>query len=177
LSALGKLGAALFLAAVAAYAVDHREGADAETGGGGASTTSCASAPSLNGYKRDQMANATIIVSTGKKLDVPERGWVVAIAAALQESGLVNVNHGDRDSLGLFQERPSQGWGTPAQVMNPEYAATQFYRHLIKVRGWQGMSVNDAAQAVEKSGYPNAYAKHEPAARRIVAAVAGTACT
>jgi hypothetical protein len=177
MSALGKFGAATFLIAVAMYAVDHREAADAEPSGGGASATGCASAPSLSGYKRDQMSNATIIVSTGKKLGVPQRGWVVAIAAALQESRLVNVNHGDRDSLGLFQERPSMGWGTPAQVMNPEYAATQFYRHLLKVRGWQQMSVNDAAQAVEKSGFPGAYAKHEQAARKIVASVAGAACT
>ena len=180
MSALGKLGAATFLAAVAVYAVDHREGAGAEPGGGGASATGCASvggsASGLSGYRRDQVNNATTIIATGKKLGVPERGRVVAIAAALQESGLVNVNHGDRDSLGLFQERPSQGWGTPAQVMNPEYAATQFYRHLLKVRGWQQMSVTDAAQAVERSGFPNAYAKHEPAARRIVASLSGATC-
>src|SRR6185437_5762273 len=100
-------------------------------------------------------------------------GWVVAIAAALQESGLANLDHGDLDSLGLFQERPSQGWGTAAQVMDPSYAATQFYRHLLAVPGWQQMTVNDAAQAVERSGFPDAYAKHEQTARQIVAAVSG----
>jgi cell wall-associated NlpC family hydrolase len=122
------------------------------------------------------MANAANIVAVGKQLSVPPPGWVVAIAAALQESGLVNVDHGDRDSLGLFQERPSQGWGTPAQIMDPSYAATQFYRHLLAIPGWQQMTVNDAAQAVERSGFPDAYAQHEQAARAIVAAVAGVAC-
>src|SRR5882757_4099753 len=114
------------------------------------------------------MANATTIVAVGKQMNVPQQGWVVAIAAALQESDLVNVDHGDRDSLGLFQERPSQGWGTPAQVMNPTYAATQFYQHLLAVPRWQQMSVNDAAQAVERSGTPTAYAQHEQAARDVL---------
>jgi hypothetical protein len=96
-------------------------------------------------------------------MNVPEQGWVVAIAAALQESGLHNLDYGDWDSLGLFQQRPSQGWGTPAQIMNPTYAATQFYRNLLAVPDWQQMTVNDAAQAVQRSGFPNAYAQHEQA--------------
>ena len=147
----------------------------------GTGGTDCASvdgtAAGLAGYRPDQMTNAATIVAVGKQLTVPPLGWVVAIAAALQESGLVNLDHGDRDSLGLFQQRPSQGWGTPAQIMNPTYAATQFYRHLLAVPGWQQMSVNDAAQAVEQSGFPGAYAQHEQAARQIVAAVTGASCT
>jgi cell wall-associated NlpC family hydrolase len=94
----------------------------------------------------------------------------------MQESSLTNLDHGDRDSLGLFQQRPSQGWGTPAQIMNPTYAATQFYRHLLAVPGWQQMSVNDAAQAVQRSGTPTAYAQHEQAARDVLAAVQGASC-
>ncbi|MFI9389224.1 C40 family peptidase [Kutzneria sp. NPDC052558] len=147
----------------------------------GSGSTGCASivgtAGGLSGYRPDQMANAATIVAVGKQLAIPPQGWVVAIAAALQESGLVNLDHGDRDSLGLFQQRPSQGWGTPAQIMLPTYAATQFYRHLLAVPRWQQMSVNDAAQAVEQSGFPGAYAQHEQAAREIVAAVAGAVCT
>jgi cell wall-associated NlpC family hydrolase len=143
---------------------------------GGNDCTTGSGTSAAAGLRPDQMANAATIVAVGKQLSVPPPGWVVAIAAALQESGLVNVDHGDRDSLGLFQERPSQGWGTPAQIMNPSYAATQFYRHLLAVPGWQQMSVNDAAQAVERSGFPDAYAQHEQAARAIVAAVAGVAC-
>jgi cell wall-associated NlpC family hydrolase len=148
--------------------------------GGGTSLTTCTTGGASGrggGYRPDQMANATTIVAVGKQMNVPQHGWVVAIAAALQESDLVNVDHGDRDSLGLFQERPSQGWGTPAQVMDPTYAATQFYRHLLAVPGWQQMSVNDAAQAVERSGFPQAYGPHEQAARQIVGAVAGVECT
>lgn len=129
------------------------------------------------GYGPDQMANAAMIVALGKQINIPEQGWLVAIAAAMQESGLRNLDHGDRDSLGLFQQRPSQGWGTPTQIMNPTYSATQFYRHLLALRGWRGMSVNDAAQAVERSGFPHSYAHHEQAAREVIGAVQGSTCT
>jgi cell wall-associated NlpC family hydrolase len=146
----------------------------------GGSITNCAATGAttvVTGYQPDQITNATTIVDVGKQLAVPPQGWVVAIATALQESGLHNLDHGDQDSLGLFQQRPSQGWGTPAQIMNPTYAATQFYRHLLTVPGWQQMSVNDAAQAVQHSGFPDAYAQHEQAALDIVAALTGVACT
>lgn len=129
------------------------------------------------GYDTEQMANAATIIAVGRQNNVPERGLVVAIAAAITESGLRNVNHGDRDSLGLFQQRPSQGWGTPAQVMNPTYAATQFYRHLLAVPDWRRLSVTQAAQAVQRSGLPNAYAAHERAAYAITAAARGLTCT
>lgn len=134
-------------------------------------------AAGVAGYRPDQMTNATIIVALGKQMNIPEQGWVVAIAAAMTESGLRNLDHGDRDSLGLFQQRPSQGWGTPAQIMNPTYSATQFYRHLLALRGWQQMSVNDAAQAVERSGFPHSYTPHEQAARDVLGAVHSSTCT
>jgi hypothetical protein len=146
----------------------------------GGNTVGCATigttGTGLAGYQTDQFTNAATIVAVGKQMNVPEHGWV-AIAAALQESGLHNLNYGDRDSLGLFQQRPSQGWGTPTQIMNPTYAATQFYRHLFAVPGWQQLSVNDAAQTVQRSGFPFAYGPHEQAAREIVAAVSGATCT
>lgn len=129
------------------------------------------------GYGPDQLTNAATIVAVGKQLNVPEQGWVAALAAAMQESSLTNLDHGDRDSLGLFQQRPSQDWGNPAQIMNPTYAATQFYQHLLAVPDWQQMSVNDAAQAVQRSGTPNAYAQHEQAARDVLGAVHGASCT
>lgn len=129
------------------------------------------------GYDPDQMAHAGTIVAVGKQMNVPARGWVIAIATAMQESGLRNLAYGDRDSLGLFQQRPSQGWGTPAQIMNPTYSATQFYQHLLTVPGWQTLSLTVAAQAVQRSGFPNAYAQHENAARTLVAAVHGATCT
>ena len=128
------------------------------------------------GYGPEQMANAATIVAVGKQMRVPEYGWVIAVAAAMQESGLNNLNYGDRDSLGLFQQRPSQGWGTPDQILNPTYAATQFYNHLLKVPNWQQMNLAAAAQAVQRSGYPDAYAKHEHGARQIVGALLGVTC-
>jgi len=137
---------------------------------------SCSPGSSVPGYQPDQLANAAIITAVGKQLQVPAPGWVIAIAVAIQESGLRNLDHGDRDSLGLFQQRPSQGWGTPEQITNPTYAATQFYRHLQAVPGWQQMTFNAAAQAVQRSGTPDAYGHHEKDATAIVAAVAGVSC-
>lgn len=128
------------------------------------------------GMTAEQLGNAAVIVGVGKQRGVPVPGWVVAIAAALQESGLRNLNHGDRDSLGLFQQRPSMGWGTPDQITTPTYAATKFFEHLQATPGWQKMSVADVAQAVQRSGFPGAYAKHEGTARAIVAAVSGVRC-
>ncbi|GLW34470.1 M23 family metallopeptidase [Actinoplanes regularis] len=147
-------------------------------------TGSAAPASTGNGYgnwNAAQVANATTIVTVGAQLQVPRYGWVIAVATAMQESGLRNLgdlgDRNDHDSLGLFQQRPSQGWGTPAQIMQPEYAATQFYRHLIKVKGWQTMSLTAAAQAVQRSKYPNAYAKHQPEAEKLVTAITGTTST
>ncbi|GHE80831.1 hypothetical protein GCM10017786_08840 [Amycolatopsis deserti] len=149
---------------------------------GSGGTADCAPAGSgptvgVAGYGPEQMANAATIVAVGKQKQVPEYGWVIAVAAAMQESGLNNLNYGDRDSLGLFQQRPSQGWGLPEQILNPTYAATQFYNHLLKVPNWQQMNLAAAAQAVQRSAYPDAYAKHERGARQIVGALLGVTCT
>lgn len=124
----------------------------------------------------EQAANAATIVAVGKQKGVPERGWVIAIAAALQESQLRNLHYGDRDSQGLFQQRPSMGWGTPQQITTPGYAAAKFYEHLLATPGWQSMSVTDAAQKVQQSGFPGAYARHETRARAIVASLSGVRC-
>jgi cell wall-associated NlpC family hydrolase len=147
--------------------------------GDSSSSVDCALADGTGvaGYGAEQLANAAVIVAVGKQLNVGEQGQVVAIAAAMQESTLRNLDHGDRDSVGLFQQRPSQGWGSVGQIMNAAYAATQFYQHLLKVPGWQTMSVTDAAQAVQRSGFPDAYAQHELTARSIVGAVTGAGCT
>ncbi|MCX5308965.1 C40 family peptidase [Streptomyces sp. NBC_00160] len=122
----------------------------------------------------EQIPHARTIVATGITLEVPERGQIVALATAIQESRLRNLGYGDRDSLGLFQQRPSQGWGTPAQVRDPAYASTKFYQGLLKVPGWQQMTVTQAAQAVQLSGFPNAYAQWEPLARALQQAIAPT---
>jgi len=121
----------------------------------------------------DQAANATTIAAVGKQLGLPDHAVTVALAAALQESELHNLPGGDLDSLGLFQQRPSQGWGTVSQIMTPRYAALAFYRHLAVVRGWQVLSVTDAAQAVQHSAAPDAYAQWEPAARLLAEVLTG----
>src|SRR5207244_5113471 len=107
----------------------------------------------------DQATNATTIAAVGKRMGLPDHAVTVGLAAALQESNLHNLAHGDRDSLGLFQQRPSQGWGTASQVQDPVFASTAFFTHLAKVDGWQTLPVTTAAQRVQRSGAPNAYAK------------------
>ncbi|MGV9790860.1 C40 family peptidase [Streptomyces sp. NPDC003435] len=122
----------------------------------------------------EQIPNAQTIVATGLSLNVPEKGQIIALATAMQESRLRNLGYGDRDSLGLFQQRPSQGWGTAQQIRDPVHASEQFYEHLLKVNGWQQMTVAQAAQAVQRSGFPDAYAQWEPLATALQAAIAKT---
>lgn len=112
----------------------------------------------------EQVPNAKTIAATGLAMGIPARGQVVALATALQESGLRNLAYGDRDSLGLFQQRPSEGWGTASEILDPVHASTMFYQALEQVSGWQSLSVAQAAQAVQKSGFPDAYATWEPLA-------------
>lgn len=125
--------------------------------------TSGVSAQSLGG---DQIGNARKIFDA--RGDLPPRAAIVALATAMQESQLKNINYGDRDSVGLFQQRPSQGWGTVAQIMDPTYSATKFYAGLRAVAGWEQMPVTVAAQTVQRSAFPSAYAKHEPVAASLV---------
>jgi murein DD-endopeptidase MepM/ murein hydrolase activator NlpD len=98
---------------------------------------------------------------------------VIALATAMQESLLRNTQRGDRDSLGLFQQRPSQGWGTAEQILDPRYSAGKFYEKLQRIPNWEAMPLTDAAQAVQVSGIPGAYQKWEDEANFLVAAVAG----
>lgn len=120
-----------------------------------------------------QSANATTIAAVGKRLGMADHAVTVALAAALQESGLHNLAGGDRDSVGLFQQRPSQGWGSVSQLMTPTYAASAFYRALAKVPGWTDVSVTEAAQRVQRSSAPNAYARWESEARAVAVALTG----
>lgn len=121
----------------------------------------------------EQAANASTITAVSVERRLPQRAAVIAVATAMQESKLRNLDHGDRDSLGLFQQRPSQGWGTPAQVRDPHYAAEAFYDHLVRVRGWQTRPLTQVAQDVQRSGFPEAYAKHEEEARTIAYGFSG----
>ncbi|MEU4402021.1 hypothetical protein ACIQH6_24330 [Micromonospora orduensis] len=138
------------------------------------------------GLDQAQMDNAKIIVDVGLEMKMPRRALVVALATAMQESNLYNLasdvlpesaqypNQGsgsDHDSVGLFQQRPSSGWGTVAQLMRPSYAARAFYSALNEIPGWQDMSVTAAAQSVQISAYPDAYAQHEERATTVAAAL------
>ncbi|SCF14717.1 hypothetical protein GA0070607_6117 [Micromonospora coriariae] len=121
----------------------------------------------------EQTANVKAIIAATKKAGLPERAAVISIATSLQESKLENLGHlgdmNDHDSLGLFQQRPSSGWGTPEQITNPEYSTTAFLKGLKQVDGWQDMALTDAAQTVQVSAYPDAYAQWEQQAADLVA--------
>lgn len=125
------------------------------------------------GLTLDQAENATIITLAAKRLGLADHAVTIGLAAALQESGLVNLDHGDRDSLGLFQQRTSQGWGTPAQIMDPLQSSLSFFRHLARIDGWETMAVTEAAQRVQHSAAPDAYADWEGQARVIAAVLTG----
>jgi hypothetical protein len=124
-------------------------------------------------FDAEQVGHAATVVAVSAQMGVPIRGWVIAVAAAIQESDLRNLAGGPDDSVGLFQQRPSQDWGTPQQLRDPVYAAGKFYQRLLTVVGWPQMPLTEAAQAVQRSAYPDAYAKREPDATRLVNAVSG----
>jgi hypothetical protein len=121
----------------------------------------------------EQTSHATTIAAVGKRMGMPDHAVSVALAAALQESKLQNLQYGDRDSLGLFQQRPSQGWGSESEVLTPHYAASAFYRRLARIRDWESLPVTTAAQRVQHSGAPLAYAQWEHEARAIAQAATG----
>ncbi len=122
----------------------------------------------------EQANNAALIAAVGAREGFGVPGVTVALATAIQESSLRNLDHGDRDSIGLFQQRPSQGWGSVEQILDPYYSTETFYTALLKVGGWEGMAVTDAAQAVQRSGFPLAYADHESEARAWALAFTGS---
>jgi hypothetical protein len=121
----------------------------------------------------DQAANAATIAAVGKAAGLPDHAVTVALAAALQESALHNLAGGDRDSVGLFQQRPSQGWGTPTELQTPSYAAAAFFRALQNQPGWESLPVTQAAQLVQRSAAPDAYAAWEQEARALAEALTG----
>lgn len=121
----------------------------------------------------EQAENAALITAISVGRGMPARAATIALATAYQESKLYNIESGDRDSLGLFQQRPSQGWGSPEQVLDPYYAANAFYDELADVDGYETMEVTVAAQEVQRSGFPDAYADHEADARVLASALTG----
>jgi hypothetical protein len=121
----------------------------------------------------EQAQNAGLIAAIGVRRGLPARAVTIALATAFQESKLYNLNYGDRDSVGLFQQRPSQGWGSRKQLRDPVYAIGRFYDALVRVDGYRTMRITEAAQRVQRSGFPEAYAAHEPAARALASSLTG----
>lgn len=124
-------------------------------------------------YTTDRVANAALISAVAVDRELPPRAASIALATAYQESQLQNIDYGDRDSLGLFQQRPSQGWGTEAQVQDPLYSSNAFYDALEKISGYQSADINDVAQQVQRSGHPEAYRDHETEGRLYASALTG----
>ncbi|GAB7190296.1 hypothetical protein NUM3379_10020 [Kineococcus sp. NUM-3379] len=124
-------------------------------------------------WSPEQTGHAATIVGLSVKRGMPARAATIAIATAIQESTLRNLDHGDRDSLGLFQQRPSQDWGTEEQVQDPVYSTNAFYDGLEKIDGYRDLPVTDAAQRVQRSAYPLAYGDHEQEGRILASALTG----
>lgn len=121
----------------------------------------------------EQAHFASIIAGVSVRRGLPPRAASIALATAFQESGIRNLDYGDRDSVGLFQQRPSQGWGTKQQLVDPHYATGKFYDALVKIKNWETADINDVAQEVQLSGHPEAYRDHEADARILASALTG----
>ena len=135
--------------------------------------TATASGSSVS-FSPEQVANAALIAAISDKRGLPPRAASIAIATAIQESKLRNLNYGDRDSIGLFQQRPSMKvWGTREQILDPVHSTNAFYDALIKIDGYESMVITEVAQLVQKSGYPDAYADHEQEGRILASTLRG----
>ncbi len=121
----------------------------------------------------DQAHYTSIVVGLSVRRGLAPRAGSIAMATVYQETGIRNLDYGDRDSVGLFQQRPSQGWGSEKQLMDPYYATTKFYDALVRVRDWESGDITKVAQAVQRSAYPDAYRDHEPDARVLASALTG----
>lgn len=121
----------------------------------------------------DQAHFASIIVGVSVRRGLPARAASIALTTAYQESGIRNLTYGDRDSIGLFQQRPSQGWGSRKKLLDPYYSTGKFYNALVKVENWQTDDITKVAQKVQRSGYPEAYRDHESNARVLASALTG----
>lgn len=121
----------------------------------------------------DQAENVALISAVALRRGLPPRAATIAIAVAMQESKIRNISYGDRDSVGMFQQRPSQGWGSIEQIMDPVYSINAFYNGLIKIADYQNLTITEAGDAVQRSAYPTAYGQHEPMARAFASALTG----
>jgi hypothetical protein len=124
-------------------------------------------------FDPEQAGNAALISAVSLKRDMPPRAATIALTTAIQESKIRNLRYGDRDSLGLFQQRPSQGWGTEKQILDPVYSTNAFFDALEKYKGYETADITTIAQRVQKSGYPEAYRDHEGEGRVLASTLTG----
>lgn len=177
----GALGALLLPVVMVAGVLGGGEASPNPGAGGSCELADVGATLSDGSTVTDEMvANATVIIDVGRTLSVPDEGLVIALTAALVESGLRNLDHGMGSSLGLFQQLDA--WAPAADRMNPPVAAAMFFQGgqagqpgLLDIEGWQDMFPGDAAQAVQRSGFPLAYSQRVDDAQRIFSAVSGTA--
>lgn len=160
------------LATVAAVGVAVFHVADELVGGPDGDCTATVGAHKVK-VSGEQAENAALISAIAVERGLPARAASIALATAYQESKLVNIDYGDRDSLGLFQQRPSQGWGTEEEILDPVYATNTFYDALEQVEGYEDMEITVAAQTVQRSAFPDAYADHEADGRALASALTG----
>ena len=133
-----------------------------------------ATANNLSAVVDLEQANfASIIAGVSVRRGLPPRAASIALATAYQETGIRNLKYGDRDSVGLFQQRPSQGWGSRQQLMDPFYATGKFYDALVKIKNWESADITEVAQKVQLSAHPEAYRDHEADARVLASALTG----
>jgi hypothetical protein len=124
-------------------------------------------------FTPEQTANAALITAIALRRDLPPRAATIAITTAYQESKIRNLRYGDRDSLGLFQQRPSQGWGTAEQVQDPVFSTNAFYDALVRIKGYETADITTIAQRVQRSAYPEAYRDHEGQGRVLASTLSG----
>ncbi|RYV51990.1 hypothetical protein [Pengzhenrongella frigida] len=166
---------ALALLATAAIAVTAVVALLNQVDGGDVRAERCAAeADGTSWYLTPAQAdNAALVAAVSVRRGMPARAATIGIATALQESKLLNIDYGDRDSVGLFQQRPSQGWGTVEQILDPVYSANAFFDGLDKVPDYEALEITVAAQEVQRSGFPEAYAQHETRSRAWASALTG----
>lgn len=124
-------------------------------------------------FDPEQTGNAALITAVSMKRGMPPRAATIALTTAYQESKILNITYGDRDSLGLFQQRPSQGWGTEEQILDPVYSTNAFYNALVKVKGYETADITEIAQKVQRSAHPELYRDHEGQGRVLASTLTG----
>jgi hypothetical protein len=131
--------------------------------------------PQATPLDTEQAGIAATIAAVAARHHLPRQAVTIAYATALQESGMHNLAYGDRDSVGVFQQRPSQGWGTASQLTDPVYATTRFFAALVKVRDYTGLPVDQAAQDVQHSADGAAYQQYAQLAGQLAGYFTGAA--